>query len=78
MEQIGIAIFGAAAIWLVGRKEHWRRWGYICGMCSQPFWYWTTAKNGQWAIFALSLFYTYSWAQGVWNYWIRPRRGTDE
>jgi hypothetical protein len=71
IEQIGIAIFGVSAIWFVGRREPWRRWGYICGLCSQPFWLVATWRAEQWGIFCLSLFYAYSWAQGVWNYWIR-------
>ncbi len=72
--QIFIGLFGATAVWLVGRREHWRRWGYILGLMSQPFWYWTTIEHRQWGIAVLSLWYTYSWAQGVWNYWIRPRK----
>lgn len=68
--QIGIMIFGASAIWFVGRKENWRRWGYILGLCSQPFWVWTAYQNEQWGILLMTFFYAYSWAQGVWNFWI--------
>lgn len=70
ISQVAIAVFGASAIWFVGRKEHWKRWGYILGVLGQPFWFYTTIVNEQWGIFALCLFYTYSWLQGVWNYWI--------
>ena len=70
--QVAIMIFGCSAIWLVGRREKWRRWGYILGLCSQPFWFWTTLAHRQYGIFFLCLWYTYSWGQGVWNYWIRP------
>lgn len=72
--QVGIAMFGASAIWFVGRREGWRRWGYILGLCGQPFWIWTAVSYRQWGILALTAFYTYSWAQGVWNYWVKPRR----
>lgn len=72
--QIFIGLFGATAIWFVGRRESWRRWGYICGLCAQPFWYWTTIEHRQWGICAMSVFYSYSWAQGVWNFWIQPRK----
>jgi hypothetical protein len=38
---LGIIIFGGAAIWLVARPdtEPRRRWGYVCGLVSQPFWF---------------------------------------
>lgn len=72
--QIAIMLFGCSAVWLVGRTEGWRRWGYIAGLCAQPFWLFTSWKNGQWGIVFLSLWYAYSWAQGVYNHWIRPRR----
>lgn len=68
--QIGLTIFGCAAIWFVGRKESWRRWGFIFGMLSQPFWFYTAWKHEQWGIFILCLWYTYSWGQGIWNFWV--------
>lgn len=71
MEQIGIAVFGVAAIFFVGRKElKWRRWGYVCGLCSQPFWFYTTYVHKQWGIFALAFFYAIAWIVGFYNHWI--------
>lgn len=69
--QVMIMVFGCSAIWFVGRREHWRRWGFILGLCSQPFWCWTAYHNGQYGILCLSLWYTYSWGQGIWNFWIK-------
>ena len=71
ISQIGILIFGCSAVWLVGRKEHWRRWGYVMGLCGQPFWFYTTITAEQWGIVLLCCWYTYSWAQGVYNFWIK-------
>lgn len=68
--QVGIMIFGASAIWLVGRKENWRKWGYLLGLCSQPFWIYSSINNEQWGILVMTLFYTYSWCQGIYNFWI--------
>lgn len=74
LEQIGIAVFGVAAIWLSqDHREHVRRWGCIAGLCAQPFWFYTTAVNGQWGIFALSFLYTWSWAKGVRTYWWKAK-----
>jgi len=64
--QIWIMIFGCSAIWFVGRPEKWSKWGFVLGMLSQPAWYITAYLNGQWGIMILSLWYTYSWAQGLY------------
>tara|TARA_B100002049_G_scaffold38583_1_gene25673 strand:+ start:4127 stop:4462 length:336 start_codon:yes stop_codon:yes gene_type:complete len=69
--QIAIMILGSAAIWFVGRKEQWKRWGYILGLIGQPFWFYTAYTNEQWGILIMCLFYTYSWVQGIYNYWIK-------
>lgn len=69
--QSGIVFFGATAIFLVGLKENnkWQRWGYVCGLCAQPFWYYTTWKAEQYGIFGMSVFYSYSWFNGFKNRW---------
>ena len=66
-DQAVILVLGAAAIWLVGRKEAWRKWGYVAGLMSQPFWLYTTWTNGQYGMFILSVWYVYAWAQGWYN-----------
>lgn len=71
ISQICIAIFGAAAIYLVSRTDHWKRWGYILGLCAQPFWLYSSWKAQQWGIFFLSFWYAYSWANGIYNYWVK-------
>ena len=77
LAQLGIMIFGGLAIWFVGRKERWGRWGYVLGLLSQPFWFWTTIAHQQWGLVAITAFYTYSWAQGAWNHW-RPHAGASQ
>ena len=66
-----ILIFGCSAVWFVSRKEHWKRWGYILGLCSQPAWLYTSIAHEQYGIAILSLWYTYSWGQGIYFYWIK-------
>ena len=68
--QIIIIVFGAVAIWLIGRREVWKRWGYIIGLCAQPAFLYTTWKYEQWGIFLLALWYTYAYGQGIYNYWV--------
>lgn len=72
LDQIGIGIFGVAAIALSqDSREKVRRWACICGLCAQPFWFYTTATHGQWVIFGLSVFYTAGWLRGIRTYWLK-------
>ena len=70
--QTVIIVCGALSVWLLAQRQRWRRWGYIVGLCAQPAWAYTTIVHEQYLILVLSGWYTYSWAQGVWNFWIRP------
>jgi len=72
--QAGIMIFGASAIWVVGRKESWSRWGYILGLMGQPFWIAAALQSDQYGILIMTVFYTYAWGQGIWNHWLNPRK----
>lgn len=77
--QIGIMVFGAPSIWLISRKEDWRKWGYVLGLCSMPFWFYTTCINRQWGIFILSFAYLYAWIQGIYNFiWLPMWYGADD
>lgn len=69
--QILIVLLGAPAIWLLSRLEHWRRWGFVIGVAAQPVWAYTTIVNEQWGMLILTLWYTYSWSMGIYNYWFK-------
>jgi len=71
MDQIFIAILSGLGIWLVARTDKYKKWGYIFGIASTPFWIYSSLKTHQWGIFALSLWFAYSWAMGIYNYWIK-------
>lgn len=71
--EVGILFFGCSAIWFVGRrKPSIRRWGYIMGLCAQPFWLVMLFSSGRYFACIMSLFYAVSWGLGVWNFWIKP------
>lgn len=74
ISQIAIFIFGVSAIWLVGRKESWRRWGFIMGLIGQPFWIYSFITNNQYGMLCMTAAYTYSWAMGVYNFWIKKEK----
>lgn len=66
-----ILILSTTSIWLVARTEKWSRWGFIVGLIAQPFWLYSSIKNDQWGIVILTLFYTYSWSMGIYNYFVK-------
>lgn len=74
IDQIGIAICGVSATYLSqDKRESWRKWACICGLCGQPFWFYATLMAEQWGILALVFVYTLAWAQGLRTYWIKTR-----
>ncbi len=78
ISQILLVITGASAIWFLSRKEEWKRWGFIVGILGQPFWLYSTIKAEQWGIVALTIFYTYSFGQGIYFYWIKSKKDERE
>jgi hypothetical protein len=74
IDQIGIALFGALAVWLSQeRRESYRRWACIFGMLGQPFWLYNAWMAEQWGIFAISLLYVVVWMRGIWLHWLVPQ-----
>ena len=68
--QVAVLIFGVGAVWVVGWKDPYkRRYGYILGLCSQPFWCYTFYVNEQWILLGVTAFYTWSWVNGLRNHW---------
>ena len=68
--QILIVVSSCGAIWLLSQKGKWNRWGYIVGIVGQPLWFYDTLKNEQWGILAVTVWFTFSYAQGIRNFWI--------
>lgn len=62
---VGIAVFGIASILLIARKN---KWGLVCGLLSEPFWFATAITNRQWGIVLLDIAYTVSWAYGCYKW----------
>jgi len=43
------------------------RWGFVLGLATQPFWFYTSFRHRQWGIFITSIFYALGWAIGVYR-----------
>lgn len=74
-DQIGIALFGALAVWLSqDDRATYRRWACIFGMLGQPFWLYNSWTAEQWGIFAISILYAAVWMRGLWQNWLMPQQ----
>jgi nicotinamide riboside transporter PnuC len=71
ISQIGITVFGVAAIILVAKKN---KWGFVFGLLSQPFWIVTSFINKQWGVLFLSIIYIGSWALGIYEWFYKKEK----
>ena len=72
-EQFAIMLTGVTAVFLSQSKsERLRQFACLFGIAGQPFWFYAAWSAEQWGIFAMCFLYTFSWARGVWNFWIAP------
>jgi hypothetical protein len=72
ISQVMIGVFGILSIWFIGsRTEHKRKYGWVLGLMSQPFWLYTSVAHDQWGILIVNIGYTFVWGHGVFNYWFR-------
>lgn len=70
---------GATAVWLSqDPRDEWRKFASIFGLIGQPFWFYSAYSAGQWGIFALCFLYTFSWARGFRNNWMRKNNAAND
>ena len=67
ISQFAIPICTGSSVYLLSRTDKWNRWGYVLGLCSQPFWFYTTISNKQYGLFVLSCWCTFSWCNGIYK-----------
>jgi len=46
------------------------KYASIIGLIGQPFWFYSSATNGQWGVFLLTAVYTACWIRGFFRLWI--------
>ena len=70
--QASVIIFAIITLWLLAQnKHHVRKWGYVIGIATQPFWvviYWLSE---QWLLMSLVIVYGGLYLVGFYNHWIR-------
>jgi hypothetical protein len=43
------------------------RWGFVVGLATQPFWFYTSLRHRRWGIFIASMFYASGWVLGIYR-----------
>ena len=72
MEQIGIALTGAVAVFLTQcENENLRRYACLFGAAGQPFWFIAAWKAGQMGVLFVSVLYALAWAKGIHTHWLK-------
>ena len=71
ISQIGIFAFGVLAILLVARKN---RWGFVFGVLSIPFWFYTAYVHQQWGVFFANFAYAASWFYGFYQWFFKKEK----
>ncbi len=66
--QLAILLVSAAAMAMISQPQPLQGWGFIVGLASQPLWFIATWRARQWGMFALAIFYTGAWTQGIVNH----------
>ncbi len=69
ISQVAITILSTSFLFLVARKN---RAGWICGMLSQPFWFYTTIVHEQWALMPINVIYLANHIYGFINWTRNP------
>lgn len=67
-DQVAILIFSCLSILLFSTKKAYR-FGFVAGLCGQPFWIYSSLCAEQWGIFAVSLWYTFFHIKGIMTHW---------
>lgn len=75
IDQIVIGVCGLSSVFLSqSASNNLQRYACLFGIVAQPFWFYSAYTAEQWGILVLAFIYTAGWSQGVYNFWIKPRR----
>lgn len=69
--QLAIAVFGVTAVFLTQVDDpELNRYACLFGLAAQPFWFYASAAEAQWGIFAVSILYCFAWLKGLSRHWL--------
>jgi len=70
ISQVVIPILSGVSIWAFAGKRH--KLGFICGLCGQPFWLYSTFTGELWGMFAVSIWFAGNHIRGLINHQGEP------
>jgi hypothetical protein len=68
VDQVAILLLAPLAIWLLAEAGPAARWGYVLGLCSQPFFIYAAFRARQPATLIVSVLYVGIWIRGIVNH----------
>jgi hypothetical protein len=60
--QIWIGFWGSLGFLMIAKRQ---RWGFVCVLVTEPFWFYSTWQSRQWGMFFLTVIYTISMLLGI-------------
>lgn len=68
LNQILLVVFGLLSIFFLSSKDiNKLKYGFIFGLCAEPFWLYSSLITGQWSITILVCIYTFCHIRGFIN-----------
>lgn len=67
IQQFFILLCSGISIWAFAGIKY-KRLGFIFGLISQPFWFWSSFQTQQWGIFIVSIWFTINHIRGLYNW----------
>lgn len=68
--QFFIAFFGLSSIFLLSSKNiKLLKYGFLCGLLAEPFWFASAWLNDQWGIIIVCVVYMGFYIRGLKNHW---------
>lgn len=57
------------AFLMTSKQMETRKWGFVCGLISQPGWFYAVITAEQWGQLLMACVYTAMWIRGIKNNW---------
>ena len=68
--QCTVPVLGITAGMMVACKK---KWGFVIGLASQPFWITTAIINHQWGSLVSAVFFVFVWAFGIYKWFSKDK-----
>lgn len=67
LDMVLCSLSGSGIFLSIGKGGRWTKWGCVTVLIAQPFWFYSGAVHGLYAVCVMSSVYGYSYARGLWR-----------